>query len=60
MPRNLGTLGLGAMAATPAMVSQVRYIGARGGAGWKVGMPRACVGAVWKAGTGKRGNLIAL
>ena len=54
-----GTLGSSAVAATPAMVSQVRCTGARVGAGWKVGVPRACVGTMGKAGAGAGGNVVA-
>ena len=47
-----GMLGSSAMAATPSMVSQVRCTGARVGAGWKVGVRRACVGKIGKEGEG--------
>ena len=50
MPGNPGTLGLGAVAATPATVLQVRCTGARFRAGRRVGVPRACAGEVGKAG----------
>ena len=54
-----GTLGSSAVAATLAMVLQVRCTGARVGAGWKVGVPRACVGTMGKAGAGAGGNVVA-
>ena len=56
---NPGTLGLGDLAATPAMVSQVRCTGARVRAGWKFGMLRACDEAMGKAGVGAVGNVIS-
>ena len=43
IPRNPGTLGSGAVAATLDMVSQVRCTSARVGAGCKIGVPRAFV-----------------
>ena len=57
MPSNPGTLGLGAMATIPAMVLQVRCTVARVEVGCKVGVPRACVWAVGKAGDGAGGNV---
>ena len=53
-----GTLGSSAVAANPAMVSQVRCTGARFWAGWKVGVSRACVGTTGKAGAGAGGNVV--
>ena len=44
IPGNPGTLELGSVAATPAMVLQVRCTRASAGEGWKVGVPRACDG----------------
>ena len=58
MNRNPGTLGLAAVAHTPAMVLQVRCSGAWVGVGWKVGVPCACAGAVGMAGDGEGGDLI--
>ena len=46
------TLGLGAVAATPAMVLQVQCTGVSAGAGWNV-----CAGAVGTAGAGEGGNI---
>ena len=57
--RNQGTLGSGAMGATPSMVLQVHCTGARVGVGWKVGVPHACAGEVGKAGAGAGGNVVA-
>ena len=57
MPGNPGTLELGTMAATPDMVSQVRFTGVKVQAGCKVGVPCACVWAVGKAGYGAGGNV---
>ena len=51
MPRNPGTLGLGEVAATPAMVLQMRCTGVNAGAGWNV-----CTGAVGTAGVNMGGN----
>ena len=45
IPGNPRMLGLGAVAATPAMVSLVRVTCARVGANRKVGVPHAWVGA---------------
>ena len=59
MPGNPGTLGLGAVAATPATVLQVRCTGARFRAGRRVGVPRACAGEVGKAGAGAGGNVFS-
>ena len=59
MNRNPGTLGSGSVANTPAMVMQVRCTGARVGVDWKVGVPRACAGAVGMAGDEAGGDLIA-
>ena len=50
MPRNPGTLGLGAVATNPDMVLQVRCTGARVGAGWKVGVLNVCAEVVGKVG----------
>ena len=58
IPRNQGTLGSAAVENTPAMVPQVCCTGARVGVGWKIGVPRACSGAVGKAGAGAGGNFI--
>ena len=49
---NPGTLGSGAMAATPVMVLQVQCTGVSAGAGWNV-----CAGAVGMAGVGAGGNI---
>ena len=57
MPGNPGTLGSGAVAANPDMVLQVRCTGTRVGAGWKVGVPRACAGAMGKLGAGEGDNV---
>ena len=54
-----GMLGSSDVAATPAMVSQLRCTGARVGAGWKVGVRRACVGKIGKEGEGAGGNVVA-
>ena len=59
MPGNPGTLGLGAVTTTSSMVLEVRYTGARVGAGWEVGMMRACARVVGKAGSGAGGNVSA-
>ena len=59
IPGNPGTLGLGAVSATPSMVLQVCFTGDRVGAVWKVGVPRTCDGEVGKAGAGAGGNVIA-
>ena len=56
-PRNPGMPGSGAVAATLAMVSQVRCTFERDGVGWKVGVPHAWVGAVRKAWVGLEGNM---
>ena len=58
MPGNPGMLGLGAVAATLAMVFQVRCSGARVTEGWKVGVPRAYAEAVGKAGDGAGGYVV--
>ena len=57
IPKNPGTLGLGTVAVTPAIVSQLRYTDARVGASWKFGVLRACAGAVEKAGDGAGSNV---
>ena len=57
--QNPVTLGSGAVAATPAMVSQVRCTGARVGSGWKLDVLCACAGAGEKAGAGAAGNVIS-
>ena len=54
-----GTLESSAVAATLAMVLQVRCTGARFGAGWKVGMLCACAGGVGKEGAGAGGNVFS-
>ena len=59
---NLEIMGLGAVAATPAMVSLVCVNCARVGAGSKVGVPHAWVEAGGKAGVlrvwdGEKGNV---
>ena len=59
IPGNPGTLGSGAVAATPDMVLQVLCTGARVGAGCKVGVPQACVWAIGKAGAGAGGIVVA-
>ena len=59
MPGNRGMLWLAAVAATPAMVFQVRCTVARFGACWRVGISRAYAGAVGKAGAGAGGNVFA-
>ena len=59
MPRNPVMLGLGAVASILAMMSQVYYTGARVGAGWEVGMLRACARVVGNAGSGAGGNVSA-
>ena len=56
-PGNPGTLELGTMAATPDMVSQVRFTGVKVQAGCKVGVACACVWEVGKAGDGAGGNV---
>ena len=56
IPRNPGTMGSGAVATTPVMVSQVCFTGARFGACWTFGVPHTCAGAVGKAGAGTGGN----
>ena len=58
-PGNPGTLGLGAVAATPSMLLQVSCTGDRVVAVWNVGVPRCCAGVVGKAGAGVVGNVIA-
>ena len=58
MPGGLGTLGSGAVAAIPAMMLQVRCIGASW-ADWEVVVLRACAEAVGKAGAGTGGNVFA-
>ena len=57
IPGNPGTLEAGAMAANPAMVSQVNCTGVRVRVGCKVGVLCACVWAVGKAGDGAGGNV---
>ena len=52
MTGNPGTLGLGAVAATLAMVLQVQCTGVSAGVCWKV-----CAGAVGTAGVGVGGNI---
>ena len=59
MPGNPGKLGLGAVATTLAMVSQVLCTDVRVRAGWKVGVLRACSRGVGKAEAGAAGKVIA-
>ena len=52
IPRNPGTLESGAVASTPAIVSQMRCTGVSTGAGWNV-----CVGKVGTSRVGVVGNV---
>ena len=61
MHGNLGTLGLGAVADTPAMVSQMRCTGVSTGSGWNVSVGAVGTAGVWAGGNAAvlRGVLVA-